>query len=255
VKALVRLIYKGSDRILVQSLAFSESVRNLGVSEDRIRYFPNSAEDFYRPMPGGDSIEVGELPVGFRVMFAGNIGAAQGFDTILAAAERLREHQDINWLILGDGRLASWLKAEIDRRGLSRRVLFLGQHPVESMPRWFAAADAMLVTLKKNPIFALTIPAKVQSYMACAKPIIAALDGEGARVIHEAEAGFAVPADDADALAQAVLDMQKMPHSERAAMGAKARRYFEAHFERRMLLARLNQWITELAERREPCAS
>jgi glycosyltransferase involved in cell wall biosynthesis len=123
------------------------------------------------------------------------------------------------------------------------------------MPRWFAAADAMLVTLKKNPIFALTIPAKVQSYMACAKPIIAALDGEGARVIHEAEAGFAVPADDADALAQAVLDMQKMPHSERAAMGAKARRYFEAHFERRMLLARLNQWITELAERREPCAS
>ena len=255
VETLVRLIYKGSDRILVQSLAFSEPIRNLGVSEDRIRYFPNSAEDFYRPMPEGDVEAVGELPVGFRVMFAGNIGAAQGFDTILAAAERLREHQDIHWLILGDGRLASWLKQEIDRRGLSGRVHLLGSHPVESMPHWFAAADAMLVTLKRNPIFALTIPAKVQSYMACAKPIIAALDGEGARVIHEAGAGLAVPADDAGALAQAVLDMYKMTDSERAAMGARARRYFEAHFERRMLLDRLDQWIRELAQRREPCAS
>ena len=255
VEALVRLIYKGSDRILVQSLAFSEPIRNLGVREDCIRYFPNSAEDLYRPMPADDSIEVKELPAGFRVMFAGNIGAAQGFDTILSAAERLREHQDIHWLVLGDGRLASWLRSEIDRRELSGQVHLLGSHPVESMPRWFSAADAMLVTLKRSPIFALTIPAKIQSYMACAKPIIAALDGEGARVIHEAGAGLAVPADDADALAQAVLDMHKMTHAERAAMGASARRYFEAHFERRMLLDRLDQWIRELAQRREPCAS
>jgi colanic acid biosynthesis glycosyl transferase WcaI len=254
-ETLVRRIYKGSDRILIQSLAFSEPIRKLGVSEDRIRYFPNSAEDFYRPISHGDVAALGDLPGGFRVMFAGNIGAAQGFETILEAAERLREHQEINWLILGDGRLVSWLRAEIDKRGLSGRVHLLGSHPVESMPRWFSAADAMLVTLKKNPIFALTIPAKVQSYMACARPIIAALDGEGARVIHEAGAGLAVPADDAGALAQAVLDMYRMADSERAAMGTGGRRYFEAHFERRMLLDQLDQWIKELTQRKEPCAS
>lgn len=255
VEALVRLIYKGSDRILVQSVAFSDSIRKLGVSEERIYYFPNSAEDFYRPAPEGDAIEARDLPTGFRVMFAGNIGTAQAFDTILAAAEKLREYPHIHWLILGDGRLASWLRQEIDRRGLSRRMHMLGRHPVESMPRWFAAADAMLVTLRRDPIFALTIPAKVQSYMACAKPIVAALDGEGARVVREAGAGLAAPADDADALAQAVLDMYKMADSERAAMGARARRYFEAHFERRMLLERLDRWIKELAQQNEPCAS
>jgi glycosyltransferase involved in cell wall biosynthesis len=131
----------------------------------------------------------------------------------------------------------------------------LGRHPVESMPRWFAMADAMLVTLKRDPIFALTIPAKVQAYMACAKPIVAALDGEGARVIEEAGAGLTAPADDPEALARAVLDMYKMTVADRVTMGAQAQRYFETHFERRMLLDRLDQWMKELTQKKTPCAS
>ncbi|MDH3515179.1 MAG: glycosyltransferase family 4 protein, partial [Gammaproteobacteria bacterium] len=255
VEAMVRFIYRGSDRILVQSLAFTRSIENLGVERERIQYFPNSAEDIYRPMSPDASDGIASLPKGFRVMFAGNIGAAQSFGTILAAAESLREQTDIQWLILGDGRMAAWVKNEIERRGLAHCVHMLGQHPVESMPRWFAQADAMLVTLKRDPIFALTVPTKVQAYMACAKPIVAALDGEGARVIREAGAGLAAPADDAGALARAVLDMYKMTHAERAAMGEQAQRYFQTHFERRMLLNRLDAWMKELAVEKAPCAS
>jgi glycosyltransferase involved in cell wall biosynthesis len=255
VEAMVRFIYRGTDRILVQSLAFMDSVEKLGVERERIQYFPNSAEDIYRPMSRDEAVEIADLPTGFRIMFAGNIGAAQAFDTILAAAERLRGHPDIHWLILGDGRMAIWVRGEIERRGLTDCVHMLGRHPVESMPRWFAMADAMLVTLKRDPIFALTIPAKVQAYMACAKPIVAALDGEGARVIEEAGAGLTAPADDPEALARAVLDMYKMTVADRVTMGAQAQRYFETHFERRMLLDRLDQWMKELTQKKTPCAS
>ena len=255
VEAMVRIIYRGTDLILVQSLAFTESIERMGVDRERIHYFPNSAEGIYRPVLRDEAIEPAALPTGFRVMFAGNIGAAQSFDTILTAAERLRGHSDIHWLILGDGRIAAWVRSEIERRGLTHCVHMFGRHPVESMPRWFAMADVMLVTLKRDPIFALTIPSKVQAYMACAKPIVAALDGEGARVIEEAGAGLTAPADDADALAQAVLDMYRMTSAERAAMGTRAQRYFVTHFERRMLLERLDKWMKELTQGKTPCAS
>jgi glycosyltransferase involved in cell wall biosynthesis len=224
------------------------------VERDRILYFPNSAENFYAPVGADDAPLQTALPVGFRVMFAGNIGAAQALETILVAAERLRTQPDIHWLILGDGRLASWMRDEVARRRLEDCVHLLGRHPAESMPRWFALADVMLVTLRREPI-SLTIPAKVQSYMACAMPIIAALDGEGNRIVRESGAGIAVAAEDADALAQAVLEMYRVPRIERHEMGQQGRRYFEAHFERRMLLERLDGWLNDLVRQPDQCAS
>jgi glycosyltransferase involved in cell wall biosynthesis len=107
------------------------------------------------------------------------------------------------------------------------------------MPRYFALADVLLVTLKREPIFALTIPSKIQSYLACAKPIIAGLDGEGARIIEEANAGIACPAESPDSLAESVLSLYEMPEKDRRIMGLNARAYFEKHFERSMLLDRL----------------
>ena len=121
------------------------------------------------------------------------------------------------------------------------------------MPRFFALADVMLVTLKDDPIFALTIPSKVQSYFACGRPVLAALDGEGARVVREADAGIAVKAGDAAALADAVLKLHRMPAAEREAMGRRGAEYFGRHFERSLLLSRLETWCRELAERK--CAS
>lgn len=249
VERLVRFVYRGCDLILVQSRAFVEPIKAFGVPEERIAYFPNSAEALYRPVTvSPDAPERARLPVGFRVMFAGNIGVAQDFETIIAAAERLRSHPDIHWIVLGDGRLLSWVEAEVKRRRLESTIHLAGRHPVESMPRWFALADAMLVTLRKDPIFAMTIPAKAQSYLACARPIVAALDGEGARVIREAGAGIAVGSGDAAALADAVLTLYRMPEAERRAMGERGRRYFEGHFEREALLTRLEEWMRSATE-------
>jgi glycosyltransferase involved in cell wall biosynthesis len=250
VATLVRFLYARCARVLVQSRAFVAPIRALGVPEHRIVYFPNSAEDFYLPLDSLRAVPPVELPPGFRVMFAGNVGAAQGFETILAAAELLRSHREIHWLIIGDGRQLPWVRAEIARRGLDEIVHLLGRHPAQSMPVWFAHADALLVSLRAEPVFAMTIPAKVQSYMACGRPIVASLDGEGARVIREAGAGLTAPADDATALAKAVLQLYRMPAFARDKMGACGRAYFERHFERKALLAQLVALMEETTRER-----
>lgn len=255
VDRLVRFIYRHCDLVLVQSQAFAPRVRAQGVPAERIRYYPNSAEELYRPVTvEPQAPERRLLPPGFRVMFAGNIGAAQDFETVIGAAEMLKAEHDVHWVIVGDGRQYAWVEQEIARRGLRDTVHLLGRHPVESMPRFFALADALLVTLRNEPIFSLTIPTKIQSYLACGRPIVAALDGEGARVIEESASGIAVGAGDAAALADAVSKLHRTPAPEREAMGRRGREYFERQFERSLLVSRLEQWARELASERR-CAS
>ncbi|MBC7947479.1 MAG: glycosyltransferase family 4 protein [Chitinophagaceae bacterium] len=245
VASLVRFIYQRCDRILIQAKSFSNSIQRQGGARDRIFFFPNSAENLFTA-PSSAATPIPPLPEGFKIMFAGNIGAAQDFETIIAAAERLKGYKDIHWVIVGDGRMRGWSETEVKARGLSSNVHFMGRHPLEAMPAFFLHADALLVTLKKEPIFALTIPSKIQSYLACGRPVVAALDGEGANIIEEAGAGFTCPAGAPEALAQAVLRMHETSEAERKKMGASGREYYEANFDREMLLDRLDGWMREL---------
>ena len=255
VSRLVRWIYRRCDRVLVQSEGFVPRVAALGADASRTRYFPNWAEAVYRPVevPAAAPERAG-MPQGFVVLFAGNIGQAQSFATILAAAERLREHADIQWVVLGDGRERPWVEREIERRRLGGCVRLLGQRPVETMPSHFALADAMLVTLRRDPVFALTIPSKIQSYMACGRPIVASLDGEGAQVVRASSCGLACPAEDVQALAEAVLTLYRLPRADRERMGTNGRTYYLEHFDRERLLDRLEGWMLELKGART-CAS
>ncbi|MEX2164795.1 MAG: glycosyltransferase family 4 protein [Sulfuricaulis sp.] len=240
---LTRWIYSHCKKVLVASRAFIPRVGAMGVSEDRIVYFPNWAEAIFQP-----SVDIEPpvpLPRGFRVMFAGNIGVAQDFPAVLEAAERLKGYPDIHWIVLGDGRMGEWVREAVVRRGIVNTVHLLGSYPPEQMPRFFAHADVMLVSLKRSPIFALTIPGKIQSYLACGRPIVAMLDGEGAWVVKESGAGLTCAAEDADGLADAVLTLANMPKDQREAMGRKGRYYFEANFTRDMLFRNLETWMTE----------
>lgn len=244
---LVRFIYKRCDKILIQSQAFAKPIQSFGVELDRLCYLPNSAEGLYSPVlvdKGAPERQL--LPKGFLVMFAGNIGVAQDFNTILAAAEKLKVYSDIHWVILGDGRMLSWVKEQVLERKLTGNFHLVGRHPVEAMPRYFSLADVLLVSLKSEPIFALTIPAKIQSYLASSKPIVASLDGEGARIVNDSGAGFAPGAENPEGLASAVMEMYRMSVDERQRMGERGRKYFELHFERNLLLKRLDGWLEEV---------
>jgi glycosyltransferase involved in cell wall biosynthesis len=247
---LVKWIYAGCDRVLVQSQAFAPSVRAFGVPADHIRYLPNTAESYYRKLePRGDDPEAAELPAGFRVMYAGNVGVAQDFPTILAAAELLRDESAIHWIIFGDGRMLPWVKEQVARRGLKRFHL-LGHRPPQRMAGYFAHADVLLATLRREPVFSLTIPARIQAYLACGKPVIAALEGEGARIIREARAGWVVPPEDPRELANAVLAASRASRSDLDRTGEAGRACFEEHFEREKLLSQLEAELQQVTQRR-----
>ncbi|MFN6962086.1 MAG: glycosyltransferase family 4 protein, partial [Rhodocyclaceae bacterium] len=250
VGALNRLcgwIYRRADMVLVQSEAFPPMIARFGVPADRIRVLPNTAPSTYRPLSPEDAPKQALVVPqdGFRLMFAGNIGESQDFDTLIAAADLLRDRAALKWVIVGTGRDEARVKALIAAKNLTDRFHFVGRHPEEDMPYFFAHADAMIVSLRDIPIFSLTVPYKVQCYMACGKPIIAALNGEGARIVSESGAGTAVPAGDPAALAKAVLDMMQRTPAERSIFASSSRAFFEHHYTREKVYGDLERFLTE----------
>jgi glycosyltransferase involved in cell wall biosynthesis len=201
-----------------------------------VLYHPNPGDVLSRENSDGESAL--RLNPGFNVVFAGNLGTVQALDTILDAAERTRDRPDLWWVIVGSGSRGEWLQQQVKSRSLSQVVL-PGRFPPEAMPKIFAQASALLVTLVRSPIMSQTVPSKIQAYLAAGRPVVAALDGEGARVVVEAGAGVACPSEDAAALSKAVLDLAALPESERLRMGNAGREYYREHFDPEGLLVKL----------------
>jgi len=227
VERVVRWIYQKVDLLLVQSRAFIPNVRDLAGSTP-IVYYPNS---FIEEDSDGTSqpIDCQGFDCNFPVVFAGNIGSAQAVEVVLEAAALLRNVEGVRFVMVGDGSQRVWLMQQAADRGLNN-IVFPGRYPVEAMPALMAKAGALLVTLADTEIFRLTIPSKIQAYLAAGRPIIACLNGAGADIVAEAGAGVTVPAEDASALAEAVKALCKMPEGERLAMGERGRAYYEEHF-------------------------
>jgi glycosyltransferase involved in cell wall biosynthesis len=240
---LVRFIYKQCDFVLISSEGFKSSVNSRGVNLDKIVFFPNWAENIYKPVTLDHaklSLSRIALPNGFRLMFAGNIGVAQDFKTILSAFEILKDYKDIHLIVLGEGRMYPWVKEQIRIRNLAGQVHLLGAFPVERMADFFSVADAMLVTLKKDYVFSMTIPGKLQSYLACAKPIVGALDGEGRKLLKTSNSGFVCFPGDPIALSNIILKMYQASPSGRENMGINGREYYEQNFDRDKTIDKLN---------------
>lgn len=246
---LVAYIYRRTDHILVQSKAFFPNIEKYAGKEAKVDYFPAWAEPIFEGDPAfvEKASEMVPYQDTFNVLFAGNIGEAQDFPAILDAVEELRNHTGIRFFVLGDGRAADWVKKEIVRRGLGERIILLGRFPIERMPSFFRAADALLVSLKAAPIFSMTIPGKVQSYMAAGMPLLGMLDGEGARVINEAGAGLTCAAGDGQGLAKLVQRLSSLTVEERQEMGFAAREYCQREFDRETLISMFEGWLADPA--------
>lgn len=189
-------IYQAVDKILVSSKSFSGYFsKQFGINETQ--YLPQYAENIFstedcRKKPD-ESIDL---------MFAGNVGTAQSVETIIKAASLCKDISNLRWHIVGDG-IALRDCEELAKR-LNAPVVFYGRKPVSEMPYYYAKADAMLVTMKKDPIVSLTLPGKLQSYMAAGKPVIGAIDGEANSVITSSKCGYCCNAEDAQGLADCV---------------------------------------------------
>ena len=239
VNKMTKLIYKFTDLLLVQSPEFKNYILNQGVAESKIIYYPYYAEDFYKVVEK-DKSYLSQFPKGFNLLFAGNIGVAQSFDTVVNAFEKLKEH-DINLVVLGDGRDKSRIQEEIQEKGLTNKFHFLGSFPPEQMPYYFTCADGLLITLKKADIFSYTIPGKLQSYLACGKPIIGALDGIGNKIISESNSGFASEAENYELLANNILKLYELSKAEKGKLSNNALTYFDKNFNKQYLLERLEE--------------
>lgn len=223
-------IYRSVNRILITSRMFRGYLtEQFGIENEKIEYLPQYAEGLFEKLPfKGDGGTV-------NLVFAGNIGEIQSVETIIKSAEKLKG-KSVHFHIVGGGtdleRLQR-LAAELPN------ITFYGRRPLEEMPEFYAKADAMLVTLKADPVLSLTLPGKVQSYMAVGKPIIGAIDGETAEVIREAKCGYCGRADDVDELVKNIELF--MNSTEKEKMGVNARTFYEAYFERQKFMDKLEK--------------
>ena len=227
-------IYKSFDKIYISSRGFA---KRLGyINKEKIEYVPQWAEDLYRNNTNLKDEKIEALYADkTNIVFAGNIGKAQSIDTIVNAANICKKNKNIQWIILGDGSEKKYLDEKIIELNLDN-VQALGRKPIEDMPKYFDKADALLVTLTKDELFQITVPAKVQSYMAAGKPVIGCISGEGQELIKEANCGFICEAEDYNALSEIVFKIDKMSKNQLSELGLNALNYFNKNFDRKIVL-------------------
>lgn len=227
-KRVVQGFYRASEKILITSKGFKKSILEKGNFADKIEYFPNWAEESISE--GETNYPIPNLPEGFKIIFAGNVGEAQDMDTIMKAALLLKNHKEIKFIIVGDGRKMPFVQEFVVEHQLQETVFTVGRFPVEAMSTFFSKADLLLVSLKDDPIFNLTVPAKVQAYMSSGKPILAMLNGEGAETINEANCGFTVPSSDEIKLAEVIEKVASLDKEVLKQKGQNGKVYFTERF-------------------------
>lgn len=235
---MVKYIYNNSDKILISSKGFESSILAKGDYEDKLIYFPNWAEDSIAD--GNKNYPIPNLPEGFKLVFAGNIGVSQDMENLMMAALELKAHSKIKFIIVGDGRSMSFVQKFIKEYELTENVLLLGKFPIEAMATIFNQADGLLVTLKDELIFNLTIPAKIQAYMSTSKPLVAMINGEGSNLINEVKCGFTAPAGDFKKLSKIIMKLYNLNVAERNNMGALGYQYYKENFKMESCIENLN---------------
>ena len=172
-------------------------------------------------------------------MFAGNIGEAQDFPSIIETARILKGNKNIHWVVLGEGRKKEWVHSKVKEYGLENSFHLMGSFPLKMMPNFYAQADCLLFSLKKEYIFSITIPTKVQTYLACAKPILSMVDGEAAKIIDDAKAGLSCPSESPELLAKNIENLSSLSEEKLSKLGDNALLHYKKEFERNMLMEKM----------------
>jgi colanic acid biosynthesis glycosyl transferase WcaI len=249
VSRVAHFVYARAAAVTVISPGFKRNLVSKGVVADKIHVIPNWAnEDVYRPLPPDPALAIEHGLAGrFNVIYGGNLGAAQALRDVIKAAELLQDLPQVQFVLIGDGVEELALRQMVKELGLDN-VRFLGRQPAERMPYFFALADALLVHLKRNPLFEITIPSKTVAYLACGRPIVSCVEGDAAQVVQNAGAGLVCPSQDPAALAQAVRDLYAMPVEQREAMGQSGRQAFLENYTRAVLMDRYEALFTDIAK-------
>lgn len=237
---MVDYIYKNTDEIFATSPSFVNAIcnRKVKVNKNKVHYWPQYAEDFYRPCKVK---KVNEIPDddSFKVIFTGNIGTAQGLQILPKTAELLK-NENMKFVMVGDGRYLEEFNAEVKKRMVADKFVMITRQPAERIPEMLAACDAAFLSFQDADLWRMTIPAKLQSYMACGMPVIAAAQGETKRIITEAGCGVCSTIGNAKELSKAIKTMM---NADLKKMGTRSRQYFKSHFDKQMLMDQMEKYL------------
>jgi glycosyltransferase involved in cell wall biosynthesis len=239
-RSFCRWLYRSGDLLLISSQGFEEKLRSMGL-KGKIRYFPNYAEPL-SPLhdPAVTRESLGLAQGDFVLGFAGNIGRAQALDKLVTAA---KDVPGAKYLIAGDGSELESIRESVEREGLGGRFVFTGWVDSAKVPDLLMLCDALLVSLEDAEVLNLAVPAKLQTYLYAGKPVIAFMNGAGARLVLEARCGITAAAGDAAALSQAIAQMANLPAGERGEMGERGKQYCLDHFSRDKVLGDLEDYL------------
>lgn len=253
---MVDYIYRNCELILATSPSFVKRIeeresawrknrsKNQSKNQSKVKYWPQYAEEFYRPVPRKPLPDMPEDDGAFKIAFTGNIGYAQGLDILPKTAAILKQRGvHCRFIIIGDGRYKEALEKEIRSLGVQDMFWMLGRKRPEEVPDYLAWCDAAFISFADNPLFEMTIPAKLQSYMACGMPILASASGETERIIREAGCGVVCRIGDAKVLAEGILELREMEKGKLEEMGSRAFRYYQKEFNREKLLGQAGRYL------------
>ena len=237
---MVDKIYKETDEIFTTSPSFVKAItdREQQVPVKKVHYWPQYAEEFYRPMARQDVADIPDDGT-FKIAFTGNIGTAQGLEILPKTAELLKD-EAVTVVIVGDGRYQPELERQIEDLGVKDKFVMIPRVQAEIVPAILSACDAGFISFNDMPLWQMTIPAKLQSYMACGKAIIASASGETERIIKEADCGTCCRIGDAEALAEGIRELMKKDISQ---LGRNAETYFKVHFDKTALMDEMDKYI------------
>ena len=238
-------IYDFSSKILISSESFREKLKERKVSEDKIVFWPQYPEDFYKP----ENADEKDRYPGFNFIFTGNVGKTQGLEILVEAAEYLKEYKDIHWIVVGDGRGKSHLEDLVKEKGLSEQIILKHRIPAEEVSSELAKADVALLVLKDLTLSNMTLPAKLQSYLACGMPVLASINGEGAKEVEKSKAGLVSPAGDAKALAENALRLRNTDKETLRKMGEAGYEYCRRAYSKERLMTELESMFEEITRK------
>lgn len=206
---------------------------------------PQYCEDYYAEEIKDEALAE-NFKGSFNILFAGNLSPAQDLENLIdamAIVKKTKGGENVRVLILGDGMSRAALEEKTQKAGLADSISFLGQVKPRDIPKWTNFADALFAGLSKSDNLGLTIPAKIASYLAAGRPMLVAMDGEGARAAEESGAALVSPAADTAALAQNIITLANMTQQEREKLGAAGRECYTQKYKRSRLLKEIEDFI------------
>ena len=240
VDKLVNYIYKHCDLLLCASPSFVERITKRGIDRSKVKYWPQYS------IVSKSNLDSNIFNNGkFNITFTGNIGEAQGIDIAIQAADKLR-NENIHWNFIGNGRSKEKMELLVKKLNLESCISFYGFIEENKIPQYLESSDAALLILKPDPIFEMTIPAKLQTYLSCGVPILGCVSGEGKKIIEDAHCGVISQEISVEALVKATRELINLDQKEIDNYKLNAYQYGLNNFNKDNLINELEGYMEEL---------